>query len=61
MQFIQSVDLSVYPMVAMAIFLSVFTLVVVRACRMNRHSDVDALARLALEEDSDSTVTEVSA
>ena len=50
-EIMHNADLTVYPKVGLIIFMGVFLLVTYRTLRMKRHTDLAALANLALEED----------
>jgi len=51
-EIMQNADLTLYPKVGLIIFAGVFVLVCYRTLRMTRHTDVNRLGRLALEDDT---------
>jgi cbb3-type cytochrome oxidase subunit 3 len=59
-EIMSNADLTLYPKIALIIFMGVFLLVTFRVLTMNKRQDIDEAARLALE-DGDLVETEGSA
>lgn len=52
-ELMSSMDLDIYPQIALVIFLTIFAGVVVRVCSRSAQKDFDEAARLPLSDDGD--------